>query len=345
MKTKLRFGIVGIGTHGRGAVVPAIEMAHECELVAIADPHEENLRAVIDPSVRRYRSLEQMLRHEALDVVYIATLASSHCKLALEAFHAGAHVVCEKPLASSVEEAQRMVDAAEAAGRKLVVMFESRSKPHYQKIREWIGEGAIGRVEAIHLQSFGKHPSQQPRRTNLLNEAGCLDCGIHMLDLIRFWMGGGEEVEWEEVTAMGTWFGEEVRYAPHLAILARIGKETVVTFEDSFSYGRLVSKTPWNFHRHTLAIIGTHGVIVDGNVGGQPCFQLVSDERMEAEFILASHHRDEISEVVDAFAVHLKDPAARTFSFATGHDGLSAQKIVDEVNRQCIARRPVAAFA
>ncbi len=332
---KFRIGLVGAGTHGRGAVAPALSSALRCELVAVADPSAESLAQLAMPAIRRYRSLHQMLENEELDGIYIATLASSHCELALQAFARGLHVVCEKPLAASADEAERMVMAAESAGRELLVMFENRSKPHYQKIREWIATGAIGQVEAIHLQSFGKHPSQQPRRTNLLNESGCLDCGIHMLDLVRFWMGGGE---WDEIHALGAWFGEKTRLAPHLGILARLDRKIMVTFEDSFSYGRLVSKTPWNFNRSTLAIIGTHGVIVDGYAADQPCFQLVSDDRMETGLIIPSSHRHEIGVVVDDFVATLWGEDESRY-LATGRDGLAAQQIVDEVHRQSVAKR------
>ncbi len=333
---KLRFGLVGAGTHGRGAVIPAFLQTGQCELLAVADHSLDHLEKIRPVPFRMYHSLHQMLENEDLDALYIATLASSHCELALQAFKKGLHVICEKPMASSHEEAQRMVAAAADAGRELFIMFENRFKPHYRKIREWIVSGAIGKVEALHLQSFGKHPAQEPRRANLLNEAGCLDCGIHMLDLARFWTGGGE---WQEIYAIGSWFGEEVLYPPHVGILARLDNDVTVTFEDSFSYGRKVAGVPWNFRKNSLTIVGSEGVITESQAGDQHGYQLVSDRRMEHVMVSPSSHREEIHEVLDYAASVLRGAVEDRGWLATGHDGLAAQHIVEEVNQQSAKRR------
>lgn len=332
----IRFGLVGVGRHGRHALLPAFSRSRYCKLLAVADRSPDNLSQIEDSTLRRYGSLNQMLDNEELDAVYIATLASSHCELALQAFEKGLHVICEKPLSANAREAEIMLVAANRAGKSLVVMFENRVKHHYQKIRKWIMEGRIGRVEAIHMQSFGRHPTEQPRRTNLLNEAGCLDCGIHMLDLVRFWNGGGQ---WSEVQAMGTWFGEQVVCAPHIGVLARLDSGVMVTFEDSFSYGYSLKNVPHNFGRNNLTIVGDKGVIIDCRVGDSPAFQVITDDYQETEIVLPLSHSEEIPLVMDHFAQVINGDLEDDGILPTGYDGYMAQKIVDEVNRQCRERR------
>ena len=335
MSNKLNFGLVGAGTHGRGAVIPGFARSQSCKLVAVADPCEESLSLIEDRTLRRYTSLPEMLETEKLDAIYIATLAPSHCELSLAALEAGAHVVCEKPMASTAEEAQRMLDAARRAKREIAIMFESRFHSHNQTVREWINSGVLGRIEAIHVQSFGKHPLTQPRRTNLLDAAGCLDCGIHTLDLIRHWLGGGH---WETIHALGTWFDEAVKCPPHIGILARLDNGVMVTFEDSFSYGYRVESEPRTFGKSTLAIVGTKGVITDVP-HPQPGYQLITDERREWTPFEVSYHYDEIPKVLDLFAQMLQgEPPDPRLPLAI--DGLEAQRIVDEVNRQCVATAP-----
>lgn len=325
--SKKRLALVGLGTHGRHAVLPAIEQSAEWELCAVADANPEHLACV--PHYPGYPSLEALLGNESPDAVYIATLPGSHSALAITAFNAGLHVICEKPMAATTEEATEMLGAARNAGRELIVMFENRFKPHYQKIREWIREGALGRVEAIHLQSLGKHPVEQPRRTNLVNAAGSLDCGIHMLDLARYWNDGAR---WETIHALGAWFDEDVKNAPHLAILARLDNGVMVTFEDSFSFGYRIDDVPFNFGRKNIAITGSHGVILD-----EPgAITLIANNRRESVPMEVTHHKDEIPNVIDAFARHLRgeaDPLS-TASLAYADDGHEAQRIVDETLRQ-----------
>lgn len=336
MKQRLRIGLIGAGTHGRGAVIPGVRHSHCCELVAVSDNDKHNLDQVCS-TLPRYLSHVEMIEREDLDVIYVATLPEAHCELTLYSLEAGLHVVCEKPLARSSMESQLMVDAARRKNRELVIMFENRFHPHYQKVRQWIREGMLGRVEAIHLQSFGKHPAQQPRRTRLLNAAGCLDCGIHMLDLARYWMSGGR---WETIHALGTWFDEPVERPPHVGILARLDNGVMVTFEDSFSYGHRLESVPWNFGKNSLAIIGTHGVITDAADHGRS-LQLISDERSETVPAEVSYHEHEIPKVLDAFASWLRGTADEESeaSLAKGEDGHEAQRIVDEVNSQSIATR------
>lgn len=325
--SKKRLALVGLGTHGRHAVLPAIEQSTEWELCAIADANPEHLACV--PQYPGYPSLEALLEKESPDALYIATLPGSHCALAITAFKAGIHVICEKPMGATAEETAAMLAAAREAGRELIVMFENRFKPPYQKIRDWIREGALGRVEAIHLQSLGKHPAEQPRRTNLVNAAGSLDCGIHMLDLARYWNDGAR---WETIHALGAWFDEDVQNAPHLAILARLDNGVMVTFEDSFSFGYRVNSLPFNFGRNSIAITGSHGVILD-----EPgVITLISDSRRESVPMEVTHHKDEIPNVIDAFARHLRgetDPLSAA-SLAHAVDGHEAQRIVDETLRQ-----------
>lgn len=330
-----RIGLVGLGSHGTQAVIPGIGNSSEWELAAIADRNPASLRKF--PDLRGYTSIEKMLQEEALDALYIATLPDSHCAIATAGLRAGLHVICEKPMAAHANECALMLNAAEEAGREIIVMFENRFLPYNQKIRQWIREGAIGRVEAIHIQSFGKHPTQQPRRTFLLNAAGCLDCGIHMLDLARYWNDGAC---WETIHALGTWFDEAVERPPHLGVLARLDNGVMVTFEDSFSYGYRVESLPFNYVKSSLAIVGTHGIIADNQNNGR-VIELVSELRCEQIPVEVSYHSHEIPKVLDTFASHLRGEATpeSLASLATGRDGYEAQRIVDETNRQAVATR------
>ncbi|HWL51834.1 MAG TPA: Gfo/Idh/MocA family oxidoreductase [Chthoniobacteraceae bacterium] len=334
---RLRIGLVGAGTHGRNAVIPSFVHSTRCTLAAVADRSAAHLAAIAHWNGPKYLSVDEMLDQAALDALYIATLPGTHCRFALAALERGLHVICEKPMAADLQEARRMTEAAQKAGRELIVMFENRIHPAYHRVREWIDLGHLGRVEAIHLQSFGKHPVAQPRRTDLLNAAGSLDCGIHQLDLARYWTRAGG---WETIHALGTWLEEAVFNPPHIGILARLDSQVMVTFEDSFSYGYRLQSVPWNFSKQGLVIVGTEGVITDVRDREGVAFRLYSDEVNEQVAFSPLPHEEEIPRVLDHFAAVLAGDEEDRGWLARGEDGLQAQRIVDEVNRQCRDHAP-----
>jgi len=139
--------------------------------------------------------------------VFVATRVDAHCDPTIAALDAGLHVVCEKPMANSVEECERMISAAERAGRTLAIDFEVRYYEHHRKIKEWISLGYLGEIQAVHAlgfdhahKAFGELAA---RREKSMNQSGAMNCGVHKLDLIRCFCGGGE---WHDIEARGVWF-------------------------------------------------------------------------------------------------------------------------------------------
>jgi predicted dehydrogenase len=124
---------------------------------------------------RGYASVEAMLEAERPDVVSVATLEWDHEAPVLAALAAGAHVLCEKPLAESLAAGTRMVEVAKRAGRKLGVNFNYRSVPAHGLIREELERDGFGRVG---LFTAHMHAYLWP----------------HMLDLMRYFFGDPEEV-------------------------------------------------------------------------------------------------------------------------------------------------------
>lgn len=223
----LSFGLIGCGKHAEWAVIPALRNTGGCRLAAAADLSPERL-ALAGEGVAGYTDYREMLAKERLDAVYVATSQEAHCEPVLAAIAAGCHVVCEKPMGMDADECRQMNAAAESAGKVLAIDFENRYIPGYRQAREWIAAGHLGAVGAIHIDHLwdGHKIWGQigQRRKGFLQRIGCLDCGIHMLDMARFVSGGGE---WQETRALGAWFGEEVPFPPHIAVLARLGKSVV----------------------------------------------------------------------------------------------------------------------
>lgn len=95
-----------------------------------------------------YRTLDEIWEDGSVDAVIVATNEQSHSPITIAALEAGKHVLCEKPMADSVEEAERMRQAAERTGKKLMVIHNQRLYPAHQLLKELLTEGALGKVHA-----------------------------------------------------------------------------------------------------------------------------------------------------------------------------------------------------
>lgn len=196
--TRSRAAIIGLGqignlfdddpkraevwTHaGAYAAIP------EIELVAGADPDTERLRrfAARRDRVRGYRDYRAMLRSESVHLLSVCAPTALHHEMVLEAVKAGVKAVfCEKPLASTMEEAVEMVAACESAGVVLAVNHTRRWEGVYHRAKRLVDQGAIGRLESM----VGHYPGK------------VFTMGTHLFDLMRFF---GGDVEWVCGDALG----------------------------------------------------------------------------------------------------------------------------------------------
>jgi len=178
---RLRAAIIGCGKISRPHARAYQEVA-ETELVAAADPSgEARERFQAEFGVPRvYADAGEMLRAEKLDVVSVCTWPPYHADLTIAACDAGARaVLCEKPIAVHLADADRMIDAARARGTLLCVNHQRRFTPRYVVAREYIDSGAIGLVTHLAAICGG----------DLLTD------GTHLIDLTRY-LVGELPIEW-----------------------------------------------------------------------------------------------------------------------------------------------------
>lgn len=150
MRRTPRIGVIGAGYWGANLVRNCREMG---VLAAVCDA---DLRALSDvrtryPGTALFSDANAMLEHAKIDAIVIAAPAPAHATLALAAIAAGKHVFVEKPLALSVEDAERVVEAAQAAGVTLFVGHVLLYHPAVRRLLEYVNSGRIGRVR--HLRS------------------------------------------------------------------------------------------------------------------------------------------------------------------------------------------------
>ncbi len=151
----LRIGIIGAGTRGR-MYLRALRTVPGVEVTAVADASLPTAEAIArDLGVRTYPSHTALFNGERLDAVVIATPDFAHRTPALDAARAGLHLLIEKPLASTVEDATAIRDAVDTAGVQCMVAFENRWNPAFVRARAAIDSGTVGDVvaQSAHLSN------------------------------------------------------------------------------------------------------------------------------------------------------------------------------------------------
>ncbi len=188
------WGILGAGDIAHRHMAPAMRNTEGHRLIAIQRRDAEAALAFAeahgDPKV--YYSGNELLRDPEINAVYIATPPHLHCAQTVAAAEAGKHVICEKPIACKVDEAQTMIDACDRHGVRLMICHYQRFNARNERIKRMIDDGALGKVISARISFGGYKPPKagEWRRDRARSGGGPLmDLGTHCLDLLMFLCG------------------------------------------------------------------------------------------------------------------------------------------------------------
>jgi predicted dehydrogenase len=167
------------------------------EVVAVCDVSLERARQVADQFgvAHAFNDYRQLLALPEVDAVDIATPNDVHCEITLAALAARKHVLCEKPLALSVDDARRMEVAAVEAGLQAKVNFIHRYVPAVRYVKQLLDEGALGHIYHCNITYAQGHLTDATaprvwRMNKVVTGTGVLgDLGTHAIDLARHWLG------------------------------------------------------------------------------------------------------------------------------------------------------------
>jgi len=196
--TRLRWGVLSTADIARKKWIPGVRRAprQRGEVVAIASRDGEAAQRVADSLEipRAHGSYEALLADPDVDAVYIPLPNHLHLEWTIAAVRAGKHVLCEKPLALSSADAERMVEAAGEAGVVLMEAFMYRLHPSWIAVRELLAAGRIGRLQTV--QSWFSYYNDDPRNIRNIAEAGggaLMDIGCYSINLSRMLFGAEPE--------------------------------------------------------------------------------------------------------------------------------------------------------
>jgi len=195
VKDIMKVGIIGCGGIATGKHMPSLSRVKGVEMVAFCDIIEERATRSAEkfgtPDAKVYTDYRELLKDASIDIVHVCTPNRSHSAITVDALHAGKHVMCEKPMAINVAEAQKMLDAAKETGKKLTIGYQGRFRDDSLYLKQEADAGVFGDI--YYAKATALRRRAVPTWGVFLNEyeqggGPLIDIGTHALDLTLWTM-------------------------------------------------------------------------------------------------------------------------------------------------------------
>lgn len=266
--SKLKFGILGCGRISSRHVDALINNKEDAELVAVYDIIEElaidkksQYESNVEGSnVKVYKDYNVFLNDKNIDVVTIATISGYHAQQAIDCLNHNKHILIEKPMALTLEDADKIINLGKEKNKKVCVSHQNRFIPAVQKLRRAIDEGRFGKLihgtaRTLWARDDNYYKQASWRGTKALDGGTLMNQCIHNIDLLQWMMGG----EVERLCSETDTFIRNIETEDFGAILMRFKNGAVGIVEGS------VCVYPRNLEE-SLSIFGEKGtVVLSGN--------------------------------------------------------------------------------
>ncbi|MED1123079.1 Gfo/Idh/MocA family oxidoreductase [Bacillus atrophaeus] len=195
---KIKVGVIGCGSIAQYRHLPEYHMNKQAEIIAVCDSNQQRSNKVAGQfGAKAYVNYKELLASGAIDAVSVCTPNYLHAPISIAALKSGLHVLCEKPMATSKEEAEAMIEASKETGKKLMIGHNQRFVSSHQKARQLIKSGEIGKIYSFRStfghsgpegwSADGKESWFFKKDKAFIGALG--DLGVHKTDVIRHILG------------------------------------------------------------------------------------------------------------------------------------------------------------
>ncbi len=199
---RVGFAVVGLGRLSLDEILPAFATSKLCKVVALVSGDQEKARKIAqqygikDTALYSYETYDQLAQNQEVQVIYIVLPNSMHLEYTVRGAKMRKHILCEKPMATSVSDCEKMIAACSAAGVKLMIAYRQQYEPNNRAIVKMVKQGKLGTLRSyIATNSQNEGDPTQWRLNRKLAGGGCLpDVGIYCLNAARF-LAGEEPTE------------------------------------------------------------------------------------------------------------------------------------------------------
>ncbi|MCA1716806.1 MAG: Gfo/Idh/MocA family oxidoreductase, partial [Actinobacteria bacterium] len=201
----VRVGVVSFAHVHAPQYATALAALDSADFVGVADDDASRGREAADGfGVRFFEDAQDLF--EAVDAVVVCSENRNHARHVISALEAGAHVLCEKPISTTVEDARAMIRASEDTGRQFRIAFPVRYLPAVRQAREIVCSGGIGRVLAVNGTNHGQIPGGWFLDPELAGGGAVMDHTVHVADALHWMFGAEPKSVYAEI---GSFFGAD----------------------------------------------------------------------------------------------------------------------------------------
>lgn len=323
----MKIGIVSFAHMHAYAYAAALKRNPDVELTIVADEDEERGRAAADKLGTRYVADYHKLLQTDVDAVVVCTENSKHAEVVIAAAAAKKHVLCEKPIATNVEDAMRMIAACRENNVILQIAFPVRFHPSIRRAKQMIESGKLGRILAMRGTNRGQNPGGWFVDPALSGGGAVLDHTVHVLDIMRWFLGSEVNEVYAEVD---TRFYEGLPVDDCGLLLLEFENGVVASHDPSWS--RCKTYPTWG--DVTLEVIGSEGNL-EIDVFAQH-MMLHNDDTGHATFQGWGDDMDTLLVADFVRNVRTHQPAS-----VTGEDGLRALEVALAAYTSAGSKTPV----
>ncbi len=193
---KIGYCIIGLGRISMDHFMPGTLTSRNSRVTGIVSGHREKALAqaakygVPESSIYSYENMDQFKNNPAIEAVYVALPNSMHAEYTIRSARAGKHVLCEKPMATTVSDSMAMIKACKEANRKLMIAYRCHYEPTNLRAMQLIRDGKLGKIQAIESANGFKERAGEWRLDRKLAGGGPLmDMGVYSLNACRYLTG------------------------------------------------------------------------------------------------------------------------------------------------------------
>ncbi|MFR8438248.1 MAG: Gfo/Idh/MocA family protein [Lachnospiraceae bacterium] len=318
-------GIIGCGKIAQVRHIPEYNDNPDAKLVAFYDLNTARAKALAEQyGGRAYESVEALLADPNVDAVSVCSANASHAEITVAALEAGKHVLCEKPMATTLADCERMVSAAKKSGKRLMIDQNQRLAGAHVKARELIEQGEIGRVITFATafrhggpETWSIDPGQSTWFFDKKRAAmgAMADLGVHKTDLIQYLIGQTvDEVEAQLCTL-------DKKFSDGSPITVDDNAFCIYHMDGGAVGTMIASWTNYGPEDNSTVINGTEGVL---RIYDDPAHTLVLEKKdgtrvcYDVDAIQTNDNQTK-SGMIDLFVEGLKDPTVQ---------GIDAQSVL-----------------
>jgi glucose-fructose oxidoreductase len=193
---KLGVALVGLGYYSTDLLAPALQLTEHCYLAGIvtgtpakAEKWKEQYK-IPDKNIYNYDNFNTLANNPAIDVIYVVLPPSMHAEYSIKAANAGKHVWCEKPMAMTAAECQRMIDAAKKNKVQLTIGYRMHHEPNTQKIMRFAKDLPYGKLENLTAAAgYRESRTNHWKQTKAMGGGAMYDMGVYSLNAARYSSG------------------------------------------------------------------------------------------------------------------------------------------------------------